>query len=121
MEEKKDNNDIELQMESVSTSSQEETITGIYNDICSKVFKESLSRFDLYYEMIMPNNNYCWMSVDHPVAQVLKSNEITYQGKPREASFDCVYGYVVVYQKKLVDACVDALVELCHEYNLIIN
>lgn len=99
--------------------SEEVFIKDLYND-AKEMFRrkegEGIYVSDFLFDMIFCADSY-WMSVDHPIARMLKEN-----GLPVLGTFSGQLGCIVVYHKEYVSQCLECILDLCKKYELkIIN
>ena len=96
--------------------SPKEFITEVYEMVRLKA-KRNPRRADFYFEMIpRMGGELWWMSPDHPAALMLAEGEIVPKGE-----FSGPLGKVVVYESTHVRACVDAIIEYCNTFELVID
>jgi hypothetical protein len=105
-----------IQVEEVQ--SEQEFIEEIYElaKRYSKRQEAGIFASDFLFHMIPTNSGVYWMSVDHPVAKMLKENNFKDRG-----TFSGELGCIVVHDEYSVNTCIDAIVELCQKYKLKIN
>lgn len=112
-------------LENIEPDIEYEYITDIFKKIL-KIYHRSemagIYESDLWFDMFCVEEQYWWMSIDHPyVAMIVENNALSDGSYPMSQLLNGGCGRVVVYTSSVMRECISTIKNMCQRHNYKIN